>query len=108
MNLRTNCSPSLITAEMKYFCKHMILLYSSSSNDRPTDKVIYKVNVRRSGKFYLKQSPQGPPKLSSLKSLKIQNPPPILDIYVATPAEMAFFLYKILGGKTVKNVQIRV
>ena len=46
-----------------------------------------------------KQDPQGSQTLSSLKSLKIQNPPSI------PISEMA---YKILGGQTEKNVQIEL
>ena len=52
-----------------------------------------------------KQGPQGSHKLSSLKSLKIQNPSPKPGILTpAQPSEMASF--SNLGGKTVKNVQI--
>ena len=40
---------------------------------------------------------------NSLKSLKIQNPPPIPGIF--TPPEKA---YQILGGKTINNVMLGV
>ena len=52
-----------------------------------------------------KQGPQGPHWLSYLKSLKIRNPPPLLNIF--TPATIRNgFLIKIRDGNTVENVQI--
>ncbi len=51
------------------------------------------------------QGLQEPQKLSSLKSLKIQNPPLLSGIF--NPATIInVFLIKIQCGKTVKNVQI--
>ena len=49
-----------------------------------------------------KQGPQEPQKLSSLKSLK--NPP--LKTREYAMKHQKWLPYKILGGKTVKNVQI--
>ncbi len=51
-----------------------------------------------------KQGAQGPQKLSSLKSLKIQNPPPIPGVF--TPATIINGFLVCYCGTTVKNVQI--
>ncbi len=50
-------------------------------------------------KYTVKKGPQGPQKLSSLKSMKIQNPQPIAGIF-----NQNSLVCQILGGKTVKNV----
>ncbi len=50
-----------------------------------------------------KEGPKGPQKLSSVKSLNIQKPPPIPGIF--TFATIRNYLpYKIQCSKTVKNV----
>ncbi len=51
-----------------------------------------------------KEGPQGPQKLSSLKSLNIRKKSPILGVF--TPATIRKgFLKKILGDKIVKKVK---
>ena len=46
------------------------------------------------------------PKAQLYKVLKIQSPPPIPLFSLLQPSEMTFWL--ILGGKTLKNVQIQI
>ena len=62
------------------------------------------------GKIQKKHCPQVPKKLSYLKSLEIQKPQLILNIFTpATTGNGFFFIklpYQTLDGKTVKNVQI--
>ncbi len=49
-----------------------------------------------------KKGPKGPQKLSSLKSLKIQNPPSIPGFSLMEPSEF-FSSYQILDGKIVER-----
>ena len=52
----------------------------------------------------IKKDTQGPQKLSTQKSLNIQNLPPISDIF--TPSTIKWLAYQILGSNAVKDVQI--
>ncbi len=54
--------------------------------------------------FLIKQGLQGPQELSSLKSLKIQNP--FLKTQECAIKLKKCLPYQIPGGKTVRNVQI--
>ncbi len=55
--------------------------------------------LKRIDIFFLKQGPQRPQKLSSLKSLKIQNSTPIPGFSICNHPKWPFY-------QTVKNIQV--